>query len=59
MPASGLPASVGHVLHEGLAALALPESIAAPLLDYLGLLVRWNHTYNLTAVRAKTERQAG
>jgi len=55
MPASGLPASVGHVLREGLAALALPESIAAPLLDYLGLLVRWNHTYNLTAVRDPQE----
>ncbi len=35
----------------GLDALALPASLAEPLLDYLALLDRWNHAYNLTAVR--------
>lgn len=31
--------------------LALPAEIRAHLLDYLGLLLRWNAAYNLTAVR--------
>lgn len=38
-------------LRAGLRALALDEALAAPLLDYLSLLVRWNRAYNLTAVR--------
>jgi len=45
------PAHIGQILREGLAALALPESLAAPLLDYLALLQRWNRAYNLTAIR--------
>lgn len=35
----------------GLAALKLDTSYAGKLLDYLDLLVRWNRTYNLTAIR--------
>jgi len=35
----------------GLAALALPASLAPPLLTYLVLLQRWNRAYNLTAIR--------
>jgi len=46
-----LPAKVAASLREGLAALALPATLAAPLLTYLSLLHRWNRTYNLTAVR--------
>ena len=42
-------------LREGLAALALPGELAPPLLAYLDLLVRWNRTYNLTAVRDPRE----
>lgn len=38
-------------LRAGLAALALPDRLAPPLLAYLELLVRWNRAYNLTAVR--------
>ena len=38
-------------LRAGLAALALPDRLAPPLLAYLDLLVRWNRAYNLTAVR--------
>jgi 16S rRNA (guanine527-N7)-methyltransferase len=35
----------------GLAALKLDTFYAGKLLDYLDLLVRWNKTYNLTAIR--------
>jgi 16S rRNA (guanine527-N7)-methyltransferase len=43
-------------LDSGLAALGLPsETLAARLLDYLALLVRWNATYNLTAIRDPAE----
>jgi 16S rRNA (guanine527-N7)-methyltransferase len=38
-------------LDQGLDALGLERALAAPLLDYLALLLRWNRTYNLTAVR--------
>ena len=40
-----------RTLDNGLAALALDAALAAPLLEYLALLIRWNKTYNLTAVR--------
>lgn len=40
-------------LEEGLTALDIhvPASARAALLDYLGLLSKWNRTYNLTAIR--------
>ncbi|HET9834851.1 MAG TPA: 16S rRNA (guanine(527)-N(7))-methyltransferase RsmG [Rhodanobacteraceae bacterium] len=46
---SHLQAELAH----GLAALQLdlPDGAVALLLDYLELLIRWNKTYNLTAVR--------
>lgn len=46
-----LPPALRETLESGLAALALDRALAAPLLDYLALLLRWNRTYNLTAVR--------
>jgi 16S rRNA (guanine527-N7)-methyltransferase len=43
-------------LDSGLAALGLSsEPLAARLLNYLALLVRWNATYNLTAIRDPAE----
>ncbi|KLI98996.1 16S rRNA (guanine(527)-N(7))-methyltransferase RsmG [Luteimonas sp. FCS-9] len=42
-------------LDAGLRALALDPALAAPLLDYLALLARWNRTYNLTAIRDPRE----
>lgn len=42
-------------LDAGLAALGLADALAAPLLDYLALLERWNRAYNLTAVRDPRE----
>ena len=38
-------------LNTGLVELGLGAAHAPPLLDYLALLVRWNGTYNLTAIR--------
>lgn len=42
-------------LDDGLAALGLDGALAAPLLEYLALLLRWNRTYNLTAIRDPDE----
>ncbi|MEG3050083.1 MAG: 16S rRNA (guanine(527)-N(7))-methyltransferase RsmG [Thermomonas sp.] len=42
-------------LEAGLAALSLDLALTTPLLDYVALLVRWNATYNLTAVRDPRE----
>jgi 16S rRNA (guanine527-N7)-methyltransferase len=39
----------------GLVALKLDPALAGPLLKYLGELVLWNRTYNLTAVRDPAE----
>ena len=46
-----LPPELRDTLESGLAALALDRALSTPLLDYLALLLRWNRTYNLTAVR--------
>lgn len=51
MNSPALPPELRHTLESGLATLALDAALAAPLLDYLALLARWNRTYNLTAVR--------
>ena len=56
MPAADAPtpadiAALRPELIDGLAALALPEPLAEPLLDYLALLAKWNQAYNLTAIR--------
>ena len=50
--------TLGHPLEHGLAALGLDAGFAAPLLDYLALLARWNQTYNLTAIRDPREMLA-
>lgn len=50
-----LPSSVRPRLHAGLDSLALDRALAGPLLEYLALLLRWNRTYNLTAVRDPLE----
>lgn len=50
-----LPPDLRPGLEAGLRALRLDPALAGPLLDYLGLLVRWNGTYNLTAVRDPRE----
>jgi 16S rRNA (guanine527-N7)-methyltransferase len=49
--AAALPADLRPTLEAGLRELALDPALAAPLLDYLALLARWNATYNLTAIR--------
>ncbi|MDR1076046.1 MAG: 16S rRNA (guanine(527)-N(7))-methyltransferase RsmG [Xanthomonadaceae bacterium] len=48
---SSLPESIRPTLETGLEQLGLDKALAAPLLQYLALLVRWNRTYNLTAIR--------
>jgi 16S rRNA (guanine527-N7)-methyltransferase len=46
-----------HTLSEGLSALGLTITASqhAQLLDYLGLIQKWNKVYNLTAVRDPAE----
>ena len=46
-----LPADLAPLLRAGLVDLQLDPALETPLLDYLSLLLRWNRTYNLTAVR--------
>ena len=50
-----LPADLAPLLRVGLADLQLDPALETPLLDYLSLLLRWNRTYNLTAVRDPRE----
>ncbi|MBW3549985.1 MAG: 16S rRNA (guanine(527)-N(7))-methyltransferase RsmG [Proteobacteria bacterium] len=49
------PPELRRTLEAGLRGLALEPALADPLLAYLALLVRWNKTYNLTAVREPRE----
>jgi len=51
MARTELPATLAPTLGEGLAALGLSTTLAAPLLEYLRLLHHWNRSYNLTAIR--------
>ena len=55
MTTHALPAIVREDLEAGLQALALDPALAAPLMRYLGLLLRWNAAYNLTAIRDPRE----
>jgi 16S rRNA (guanine527-N7)-methyltransferase len=50
-----LPDDPRAALAAGLDALGLEATLAAPLSAYLDLLLRWNRTYNLTAVRDPRE----
>lgn len=50
-----LPASSQRLLDAGLVQLGLPATLADPLSDYMRLLVLWNGTYNLTAIREPDE----
>lgn len=54
------PAPVAQALAAGLAAmrLELPSGAQGKLLAYLDLLAKWNHAYNLTAVRAPADMVA-
>ncbi len=52
------PNALRPELAAGLAQLNLDPALAAPLLDYLALLARWNATYNLTAIRDPREMLA-
>ena len=52
MTTSPFPAALQDELQRGLSTLGLDAAtLAPPLLQYLALLDRWNHTYNLTAIR--------
>ena len=42
-------------LHAGLQALSLPAALSPPLTAYLDLLIAWNRSYNLTAIRDPAE----
>ena len=55
MTTHSLPADVATSLEQGLATMGLAAALAAPLLQYLALLDRWNKTYNLTAIRDPRE----
>ncbi|MCY7353713.1 MAG: 16S rRNA (guanine(527)-N(7))-methyltransferase RsmG [Lysobacter sp.] len=53
---SEFPSELRNTLDAGLTALDLDApTLAPPLLAYLALLIRWNNTYNLTAIRDPRE----
>ena len=49
--ASSIEMSVRTELTAGLGALGIDAQCAPPLLAYLAILLRWNCTYNLTAIK--------
>ncbi|MEO8754445.1 MAG: 16S rRNA (guanine(527)-N(7))-methyltransferase RsmG [Casimicrobiaceae bacterium] len=53
--AHSTPDALAETLAHGMAALGVPATAAqhAQLLAYLDLLVKWNKTYNLTAIRER------
>jgi 16S rRNA (guanine527-N7)-methyltransferase len=53
--ANDLPPDLRPMLDAGLRALGLDTAHAPRLLAYLALLLRWNATYNLTAIRDPRE----
>ncbi len=55
MTTHDLPAAARNDLDAGLQALRLAPALAEPLTRYLALLLRWNATYNLTAIREPRE----
>ena len=55
MTTHDLPAAARNDLDAGLLALRLDPALAEPLARYLALLLRWNATYNLTAIRDPRE----
>lgn len=55
MDETAIPAAARSELEQGLAAIGLARAHAAPLLDYVALLLRWNRAYNLTAIRDPQE----
>ena len=56
MTTSTLPDGIEPLLRDGLDQLGLDaDALSAPLLAYLALLLRWNATYNLTAIRDPRE----
>lgn len=55
MTTPDLPPAAHADLDAGLRALRLDPALAEPLARYLALLLRWNATYNLTAIRDPRE----
>jgi 16S rRNA (guanine527-N7)-methyltransferase len=55
MTAHTLPAAASDDLKAGLQALNLDPALGEPLAAYLALMLRWNATYNLTAIRDPRE----
>lgn len=56
MSIASLPADIDPILHDGIRTLGLDaDALTPPLRAYLGLLVKWNNTYNLTAIRDPRE----
>lgn len=56
LPAVSALPELAAALDPGLRALGLePTVLSGPLRDYLALLLRWNGTYNLTAIRDPAE----
>lgn len=51
MSSPSLPPDIAAELERGLGRMGLDAALASPLLAYLALLLRWNATYNLTAIR--------